>query len=674
MMNTQLSEYIKKQLAAGVARGEIERTLTTGGGWSKSDVDEAFSGIIPIKLEPQLQNIPIAPSLYKPAESIQSSQAETSGTIFQPQVPQQNVFASTQPNLNGNVLKSSIDLLKESVSIYKNKFGSFLLASLPILVAMGLLSLMTLIPSGYFIFVAPIVIIVSIILSVLSTSSILFVISNREKVISFSEIIYGGFSKLLSVVWITIISSLVIFGGSVLLIIPGLIFSIWFSLSLVVLFAEDKRGMDALLSSKEHIKGYWGNVAWRLFVFGFIVAILSVIIMFLLSFISELLGIKSDFLSSLLSIILTPLTFIYSYLLYENLKKLKNGVAFPIGSGTSFVVIAVVGCVIFPLVLFLSISYGLFSLFKNADINVDTFSNINIIPSDTSPAIESQGVTSGEIDISSWNAYKNDKYGLSFKYPQDSTTQEVEQYGALTVLVYHGNENKFENIFFSASVSPIDKESELLAKAITPLEDTTLNGYAGREFKTSWTDDVAGRGVIYNKNILLKTKDRLYNFYDYRGSSNLISPDNADFVNILPTIKINDEIVGSSNTQIASWETYKNDKYGFEINYPSNWTIKENNPSDDNHYVVYITNPLRAGKPDTDTPMERVLISVEKGATSVPSDKAWEEGFGLIYYTNKLFTNINGVSHVVYGNAFDSDAKKLIDQMISSFKFSVVND
>ncbi len=37
-------------------------------------------------------------------------------------------------------------------------------------------------------------------------------------------------------------------------------------------------------------------------------------------------------------------------------------------------------------------------------------------------------------------------------------------------------------------------------------------------------------------------------------------------------------ITQNSNTQIADWKTYKNEEYEFEVQYPANWNLWENEP------------------------------------------------------------------------------------------------
>jgi hypothetical protein len=67
-----------------------------------------------------------------------------------------------------------------------------------------------------------------------------------------------------SVLWISILTGFVVWGGFVLLIIPGIIMATYVALSQIVLATEGGKGMSALLRSRELVYGNWLAVFWRL--------------------------------------------------------------------------------------------------------------------------------------------------------------------------------------------------------------------------------------------------------------------------------------------------------------------------------------------------------------------------------------------------------------------------
>ena len=67
--------------------------------------------------------------------------------------------------------------------------------------------------------------------------------------------------------------TLVLFGAYLLLIVPGVIATVWFVFAYLILILEDTSIVDALKRSKSYVKGKWWAIAWRmsfLMIFAFI--------------------------------------------------------------------------------------------------------------------------------------------------------------------------------------------------------------------------------------------------------------------------------------------------------------------------------------------------------------------------------------------------------------------
>jgi hypothetical protein len=125
--------------------------------------------------------------------------------------------------------------------------------------------------------------------------------------------------------------------------------------------------------------------------------------------------------------------------------------------------------------------------------------------------------------------------------------------------------------------------------------------------------------------------------------------------------KVDDVVVNATSTVVTSdWKTYINEKHGFEIKYLPNWLIKE----DDNN-IVRIVNPDKQGKPDTDLPIEQLVIK-KTGSACVNSD--WEQGFGLVFYKTICMGPKNDISITM--TAGDNIAKSIMSQIISTLKFT----
>lgn len=192
------------------------------------------------------------------------------------------------------------------------------------------------------------VIIVLTVISGWGQVAMLYAVKEEDNNIGFKEAIVKGWGKLASYWWISFLIGLINFGGSFLFIIPGIIFSVWFSMAVFVLINEDIKGMNALLKSREYVRGYfWPVLGRNLFwlAFAIILSLIpSLIFEKLLHFPSWINWIYS--LSY--SFVTTPLGIIYSFLIYKNLRSLKGELAFtPSSKSKAFFI----SCGIFGIIL-----------------------------------------------------------------------------------------------------------------------------------------------------------------------------------------------------------------------------------------------------------------------------------------------------------------------------------
>ena len=111
-----------------------------------------------------------------------------------------------------------------------------------------------------------------------------------------------------SYAWVAFLAGIIAVLGFILLIIPGIIFSVWFCFSSFVLIFEGVRGLKALKKSKELAKGYWWPIFGRLAALMIAAILVSMI---------PVVGDAISFIS------VAPFGLIYMYLLYEDIKKKK---------------------------------------------------------------------------------------------------------------------------------------------------------------------------------------------------------------------------------------------------------------------------------------------------------------------------------------------------------------
>ena len=87
-----------------------------------------------------------------------------------------------------------------------------------------------------------------------------------------------GMRKIGPVIWISILVGLIVAGGFILLIIPGIIFMVFLSVAIPALVVENQRGTGAISRSWNLVKGSWWFVLGFVVVTGIITSVVSSVI------------------------------------------------------------------------------------------------------------------------------------------------------------------------------------------------------------------------------------------------------------------------------------------------------------------------------------------------------------------------------------------------------------
>lgn len=130
----------------------------------------------------------------------------------------------------------------------------------------------------------------------------------------------------------------------------------------------------------------------------------------------------------------------------------------------------------------------------------------------------------------------------------------------------------------------------------------------------------------------------------------------------------------SIEKDVMNWDQYMNSEYGYAHDYPTDWDFIEGTGGD---YISLVINSERSGVPDTDVPIEQLVIRMDEDMCSgqektfsgkVGYDTGWEEGFGLIQYRTLCFED--GDSYLtISASAGDDASMKIMDTMITSLSF-----
>lgn len=362
MIRQELVDYIKNQFQKGMGKEEINKSLLSAG-WRAEDINGAFSA--------------------------------ASGT---------NAPASFYNTNSGNFNSSSSlpgagALLGEAWELYRPRIKTFagiiviqfltIIAAIALLIIVGILwgtgssilhaatlgsvpplnppaalpvSSMDMVLTNIFNWFAAFIIIFLfiavpiIVIQIWGQAAMIYVIKDSAENISAIEAYKRSWHKIRSLFWTGLLSFLIIAGGIMLFAIPGIIFAVWFIFASYIVISEDIGGMDALLKSREYIRGRGWEVFGLLLVMFLIWAGISIGAQFGLGIISMIfsalgLGIFGFVLSLIIWILValvTPLMMAYSYLIYKHLKRVKGDFVFAPSTDTKikYIVVGILGIVL----------------------------------------------------------------------------------------------------------------------------------------------------------------------------------------------------------------------------------------------------------------------------------------------------------------------------------------
>ncbi|MCL5016222.1 MAG: sulfite exporter TauE/SafE family protein [Patescibacteria group bacterium] len=293
MDNQQLRDLINDFKKQGQSDESIVHLLTVAG-YKEEDIRSALASENNAAVSVAPENDPATPA----------GQAPQADPAVAP-----NGQAPTTEKLTG-----FSQLFSDTVSLFKRKIG--VLLGIYIIPMLGTLLLLFIPRSSGGDIAIMIVSLLDIILSIAGGTALIYAVSSDSGVIESYGKAFGIFWKYL---WVSVLATFVILGGFVMGVVPGIIFSGWFILGFYVLVLEDKRGVNALLRSKEYITGYWWNVFFKFLLFVLVIFGAGIIVgLFKL--------INADFeliLAFIFELVITPLFFTFTFLIYKGLAGIK---------------------------------------------------------------------------------------------------------------------------------------------------------------------------------------------------------------------------------------------------------------------------------------------------------------------------------------------------------------
>lgn len=163
--------------------------------------------------------------------------------------------------------------------------------------------------------------------------------------LSIKDALEKGGQNIWAFIWLFSLIGYIIPGGFFLFFIPGVLFMVWFAFAVFILPNEDAKGMNAVLKSKEYVKGHGVDVFARLFIISLASAGVGMI---------PLIG-------TILSIMFYPFVMIFVFLIYEDLKSIKGEVSshFSTGEKLGWIGIATLGYIFVFLVIVIFVGAAL---------------------------------------------------------------------------------------------------------------------------------------------------------------------------------------------------------------------------------------------------------------------------------------------------------------------------
>lgn len=234
------------------------------------------------------------------------------------------------------MLSSPRDLLKTTLDLYRKEFWLFLGYAAWLLVPAATFYFAIALPLN------PVTVILIVVTGVLQIFVWLWILICLMRItallvantpIDHDVLTTQALHRIKPVLSVVFLQGIIVLGGTLMLIIPGIIFWVWYSFAQIACGLDDKRPLESLSVSRALVQGRFLATLWRLIagplVIGLLYAFFSAIILMILA---SLFGVDpnivfsdspplwSQLVQSIVDIFFIPLFLIYTVLLYQNLK------------------------------------------------------------------------------------------------------------------------------------------------------------------------------------------------------------------------------------------------------------------------------------------------------------------------------------------------------------------
>jgi len=178
---------------------------------------------------------------------------------------------------------------------------------------------------------------------------------------SIGESLSKALTLFLPYIWIVLLSSLAVAGGFVLLVVPGVIVGVLFSLAGPVYAAEGRTGIRALLTSREYIRGHGVDAFLRYVVISILGGIVTSVVGGGVSIAGAESNIVGTALSQAVNLVVTVYAVAFGVQLYKYLRAIKGDVQESVDAHdpTFYIILMVIGVVVIGLITTFVVWVGL---------------------------------------------------------------------------------------------------------------------------------------------------------------------------------------------------------------------------------------------------------------------------------------------------------------------------
>lgn len=390
MEDKNIDSWLQQAHAAGLSDMQIHDQLKAAG-WPDEKISQVLTGVYSQQAEDEAigqiakEFAPKGTMPQATQQQTQTQQASSQPTATQPAAAQTAPQAA--PTAPPSELPGIFDLIPYAWKIFSGRIGTFIaIAVIMLLVgaviyAGGFFGIIASIGGGLYFFDSPTLSIgafilpflIGIIMSVawsfifaFSTAAIITAINTNKQSMSTGSVLGTAMKLIIPYWWLSIVLWFFVTGATFLMWVPGLIFGVWFSFALFLPASENVRGFQALLKSKEYVRGRWWPVFGRLLGFyAMVVSALMIIntglmlIMWFIGFASNSSG--TYFVTIILSYLIIgavgaafmPFSFCYNYALYQSVRTARAGTVVDTRSTNKkgLLATAIIGWVVIPIVI-----------------------------------------------------------------------------------------------------------------------------------------------------------------------------------------------------------------------------------------------------------------------------------------------------------------------------------